>query len=586
VAFLFRIATFEIADDDYLHLAAAQQILLGDVPGRDFIDPGEPLSYYVSAAAQATLGRTVLSEVLLDVAGLALAYVFIVLLGARLAGSWLAALATFPVALLLVPRLYAYPKLLVYAIGLWLVWRYGDLPRTTRLWAVATWCVVAALFRHDHGAYLALTMGVMLVLVHAPDGWSQTIRKLTTFAAGVLVLFSPYLLFLALHGGVAAHVRGMLAIARAEYERTEGDYPTFRASLAVPRVTIGWGGDVGAAQRATLEASYSLSRPEQRGDGLWDYDLNDTSRRNVAALADDRRVSAIERLDRERMQIRVPVREPNRLAWFYYLTFAMAPFALLLKAHEIRRRGHWRLEAHDRWLLSAAVLSMVMNVYLMRSASDSAVGDVSALTTIVGTYLLAAGVRGMRTLSPHRLAGGVLTMLVFGTCVFFALRDNGGFALSQAVVMLQDEGFRGIAGKMAGGQRLAPPFDRPLERYLWSCTSPSDRVLVSGYAPETFYGSGRGFAGGRPYFIGNYAPLPAQKAFSLSRFENEQVPVVVIRREDEAEFSASFPALAALIRRNYREAGGLADDPDTRIFTRADLVPLATYEDGALPCFR
>jgi hypothetical protein len=354
----------------------------------------------------------------------------------------------------------------------------------------------------------------------------------------------------------------------------------------VPRITIGWTDDIDAAQRAALEARYALSMPEQRGDGLWDYDLEDASRRNVAALAGDNRVSTIERLDRERMQIRVLIREPNRLAWFYYLTFALAPVALFVKARQIRGRGRWSLDAQDRWLISAAVLSIVMNIYLMRSASDSAVGDVSALTTILGTYLLATGLAGASARTPAALSRAVVTMLVFGTSVFFALRDNGGLAFSQAVVMLQDEGVRGLAGKMASGQRLSAPFDRPLERYLWSCTSPSDRVLVSGYAPETFYGSGRGFAGGRPYFIGNYAPLPAQKAFSLARFESQPVPVVVLRREDAAEFTAAFPAIAALVRQNYKEAGGLSDDPDTRIFTRADLTPSGTYEDGVLPCFR
>ena len=35
-----RLATFEIGNDDYLHLSVAQQLLLGDVPVRDFIDPG------------------------------------------------------------------------------------------------------------------------------------------------------------------------------------------------------------------------------------------------------------------------------------------------------------------------------------------------------------------------------------------------------------------------------------------------------------------------------------------------------------------------------------------------------------------
>ena len=106
-AFVLRIATFEISNDDYLHLSSAQQILLGDVPVRDFIDPGEPLYYYVSAAAQRLLGPNVLSEVLLDLAGMSLAYIVAFPIAVRLSGSRVAALAVMVPVILLVPRLYA-----------------------------------------------------------------------------------------------------------------------------------------------------------------------------------------------------------------------------------------------------------------------------------------------------------------------------------------------------------------------------------------------------------------------------------------------------------------------------------------------
>jgi hypothetical protein len=37
-AVLFRMATAEIVNDDFLHLAVAQQIVLGVLPVRDFIE--------------------------------------------------------------------------------------------------------------------------------------------------------------------------------------------------------------------------------------------------------------------------------------------------------------------------------------------------------------------------------------------------------------------------------------------------------------------------------------------------------------------------------------------------------------------
>jgi len=43
-------------NDHYIHLAGAQQMLLGEWPIRDFVDAGLPLMYAVHAAAQAVFG--------------------------------------------------------------------------------------------------------------------------------------------------------------------------------------------------------------------------------------------------------------------------------------------------------------------------------------------------------------------------------------------------------------------------------------------------------------------------------------------------------------------------------------------------
>src|SRR5690349_21348481 len=118
--FLFRVATGTITNDDYLHLSTAQQLVLGAVPVRDFLDPGELLFYSTSAAAQLLLGRSVLSEVLLDAALLSAGQVLVFVLAVRAARSTVVGLiaALFPVVI--VARLYSYPKTLLYAGALML----------------------------------------------------------------------------------------------------------------------------------------------------------------------------------------------------------------------------------------------------------------------------------------------------------------------------------------------------------------------------------------------------------------------------------------------------------------------------------
>jgi len=51
-AFGFTLLTTKgLTNDHYMYLGWAQQVQLGDVPGRDFVDPGMPLQYMLSAAA-------------------------------------------------------------------------------------------------------------------------------------------------------------------------------------------------------------------------------------------------------------------------------------------------------------------------------------------------------------------------------------------------------------------------------------------------------------------------------------------------------------------------------------------------------
>lgn len=56
-AFALRLLSEDyLQNDHFMHLAWSRQLLAGDVPVRDFLDPGMPLSYLASAAAQRLLG--------------------------------------------------------------------------------------------------------------------------------------------------------------------------------------------------------------------------------------------------------------------------------------------------------------------------------------------------------------------------------------------------------------------------------------------------------------------------------------------------------------------------------------------------
>ena len=73
LAATWRFLTFTgFNNDHYIYLAGAQQMVLGEWPIRDFVDPGWPLMYGVSAAARLLFGRELWVELLVVASALAI----------------------------------------------------------------------------------------------------------------------------------------------------------------------------------------------------------------------------------------------------------------------------------------------------------------------------------------------------------------------------------------------------------------------------------------------------------------------------------------------------------------------------------
>jgi hypothetical protein len=599
-ALVFRLATFSITNDDYLHLSLAQQVLLGEVPGRDFIDPGEFLFYYVSAGVQWLFGRHLLGEVLLDSLMLAAGYALVYLLAHRVSRSHVAALTTTSVAVLLVPRLYSYPKILLYAIAIGLLWRYADRaasaragfgePGRGRLIGLALFTAVAFLFRHDHGACIGLAAVTMVLLSHRRDGAATLLRKIAVFGAATAVFLLPFFVFLQLHVGLVSYVRNTMETGRAEYQRTVGRFPRFSSTLALPRVHIRWAAETDAAARRALEQRFSLEAGTEEGAGTWRYDLRDAGSANVAAMLSEPRVADTSGIDRTRGVVTARTHEPNVDAWFYYLTIALPPVALFaLLALLVSRRGSGaaREPQEIEQIVSVSVLAMVMHVYLLRAASDSAIADVSVPTAVLGAWLLATAFRRARAATPaavNWLAPAAATA-VLAVTLAAASRSDGGYLLGQLV--RGTDALAPLGDKLDAMRRSSAPFADEGAQYLHACTRAGDRVLVTGYMPHVHYQSGRGFAAGRPYFLASFAPSPAYQAFSLARLESERVPIVLATDgEDYASFKASVPRIHDYLEAHYRQVGEIeAGGAHFRVLADTRLQAAGPHGPRALPCF-
>ena len=148
----WRFLTFTgFNNDHYIYMAGAQQIVFGEWPIRDFVDPGWPLMYGVSALARLLFGRELWVELLVVASAFAIGAGFTLTAAARLSGSIALALMVTLLEIGLNPRSFGYPKLLLYAIAGWAFVAATRQMTNRRAVLLAALTVVAFLFRHDHG---------------------------------------------------------------------------------------------------------------------------------------------------------------------------------------------------------------------------------------------------------------------------------------------------------------------------------------------------------------------------------------------------------------------------------------------------
>ncbi len=226
-AFGFRLLSLRnLSNDHFMHMVWSQQLLGGDLPGRDFLDPGMPMAIVLSAGAQ-WLSPGPFSEAVLSIALLAVACAATTLLTARLTRSTTAGVLAGLFAVGLFTRLYGYPKVLVPAVSLLLCYAYAASPGTRRLFALALWLAIGAMLRHDLGVYAAAAVPVVLAITHWGDLRGMG-RAAATFAGLLILVAIPYTVYIQLTEGVGEHLR-----IGAEFAKTDAhqillaEFPTF-----------------------------------------------------------------------------------------------------------------------------------------------------------------------------------------------------------------------------------------------------------------------------------------------------------------------------------------------------------------------
>ena len=624
--FLFRWLIVEFPNDHFQHLSRARQILLGDVPIRDFFDAGFFLQNYLSTAFQLAFGYNLFGEAILTISFVAFGTMLVFHLSARLSGSrWVAAGAAL-LTVVAYPRLYSYPKVFLYvsAIGLALLYTRRGSRLHVSLMAALT--ALAFLLRHDHGVYIA---GMLVCFLGLREwGGAQLWRRLGLYAGVTAGLLLPFFVFVQMATGLVSYAVGSGPQANTigsslssflsfpvpfEIDRS---VPLWVVAPAIGPVNVRWAAGADGAVRREREGRYGLTAGVHREGRTWSYVLTDQQTGNVRALVEDRMVEDTAGIDRRTFRVLpelwgswltrrlflLRLRGPlpglftpkNALAWFYWLTILVPVVALGWIGAE-----WWsgRVARPDAAVIAAAaILCFVISHTLVRGEPGSRVVDVAAPTFVLAAWL--ARPRGDPGWSPIRARltrTGIVSLMLI---TFWSVWTVGGTGprLARAGVLDGPAGVWEHLGGVNRGLRSRPIDDwappgstglRALARYVLDCTAPSDRFLVTWYAPDVFYYAERGFAGGQAFLYGGWHESVAAQRLTLERMKLQSVPIILSRPGTLS--TSRFPLINDYVQTRYRLAaestfGG--EDGILRVFVDARLEPVAEHPGLELPCFR
>lgn len=527
-----------LTDDHYFYLVRGWQLLYGEWPDRDFVDPGAPLTFVVAAAAQLVGGRGTWSEVVFCVSALSLSTVLTFWSARRASGSTVigALAAVFQAALL--PRFYNYPKILIYAAALPLLWACVDRPTTQKRVAMALLSVVALLFRHDHGLFIGVAC-VATILLQADVAWRARFRHLVTYGLLTVVFALPYLGWLQLNGGVAAHVRMANSYSQRDRER---------APLVLPDFTL----------------SPREGDDPMRDDGAW--------------WQSGVFVHAIR----------------NYEPWLFWLIVAVPVAALVVQTGKVGAPSDW--PHARRKVVIASLVALVLIWGFLRGNLSVRFGDVSVTTAVLGASLLGAAARYLREARSVilRVATAVVTLAALAGTVFVLVPPMRKH-LDQAGMV--DRRFRVLERTQLTTSRLvtwplehwtAPDAPGPIRLafYLRDCTGEDERAFISPYLSLVHALAQRPFPGGHSDLRPGFYNTAADQALALARLERQRIPLAILPAAYE-NVQREMPRIHAWLQNGFDEFGDvdLGNGDRVKLFAGKGRQ-VGTWRQTGWPCFR
>ena len=615
--FALRYLSFDyFANDHYLHLARAQQMLMGALPVRDYNESGLPLMAALSAGAQALSGPGLHAENVFIASMFAVAAGLSVVAARAVTRSIVLALLAVTATVVAYPVSYSYPKLLPYAAAFVAAALYAARPDWLRLGLLAAAVVFGFLLRHDHGMILGVGAAAVVVVRHWPLR-SAAVPLARLVAIGVL-LAAPYLIWAQVYEGLGIYIRNGVDLSRREGSKAVWDAPAFRIDRTKPLfaptvepwrpvINVRWTPGLPEPYRQSRERLHGFVTPQPLEPNIWRYELTSWSSGALRDIVEDPAIADTNGIQRSEFSMQNPapglierwlMRLPSPAAGLYpadngaAVTYYLA-WLLPLAAAVVLWRTWPALAPEPRALVvMAIVVQLLMNWSMLRDPLVTRVRDVVAPFALLLPFVLAAlwtSARGLSARVALRAAAALLLVLaLWGPAAAASFGDR----LEETRVSFGWAGVRARAQELR--EELAPPRERmgriemPIVDYLRACTAPNSRLLTLTFAPELFFYTGRGFAAGHDSLVPGFYDSPRHATLALERLAAEDVPYVIADSETEEEMPAAHPHLHAYVRERYREVARFPIAGEKRLIVLADKTrqPARTFGEDDLPCFQ
>jgi hypothetical protein len=511
-------------NDHYFHVARARQMLLGEWPVRDFVDPGAPLQYVISAASRWVFGDVAGPELLVVALGVAIGAAATVICASWLSRSLIVGVAVAVLEILASPRSYSYPKMLLYGLAGCLLVAVASSATSTRLLIAAVLTAVSFLMRHDHGLFIGLACTAAIVL-SAPDV-AGAARRLALYAGAVAVLLAPWAVWVQYYQGLVPYLEMGVAVSRREADISLlRDWPQLQFSE-------------GLTTTANLQA--------------WLYYLFWSLPIVSVAIAVVRRATRRERWPGESVAV-----------------VGIAILALALDATFLRNPLETRLAdaTVPAALLGAWLLSLVWTIE-------------TRLAIRLAARVAAAAVLVFTTVAIWRIGDVTDKLDEVGAFEDDLEHVQQHTAAVVAAVSNPEIDARKLPSRVSAGLV-------PFMRYVGRCTEPTDRLLVSGPYPDVFVLSRRGFGGGHIAFLEKFYHSDADQELTLKRLQRQSVPFVVLPLDDQDAFARSFPKILAHVTASYDLLADIPVDglKGVRILVDRTRPRTGTDSETGWPCF-